>query len=130
MDTSYLAGFIDGEGTIGIEKQKSHTKFYYRLHLRIGNTNLDVLKEIQKQFGGDIHFQGVTKGGKKFHAISWFNENAKIILEQIKDKLIIKKEIAEYAIGYPVGEGKGTKVPPMVQELREMLYNIIKTLNR
>ena len=54
-DLYYLAGFIDGEGCIRLHKHPTKDGFNYNLDVRIANTNLEVLQEIQKIFGGKIN---------------------------------------------------------------------------
>ncbi len=50
VDLSYAAGLFDGEGSIFILKANQT----YFLTVSITNTNLDVLREIQKLVGGQI----------------------------------------------------------------------------
>lgn len=54
----YLAGIIDGEGTIGIKKHlprgKNRTMCYF-LYLEVGMTNKEVLSLFQEIFGGSLN---------------------------------------------------------------------------
>ena len=62
---SYLAGFIDGEGSLLITKSKSRRHGWTQCHARIAVTNTDerVLKDLQGTFGGIL----VSLGLKKAH---------------------------------------------------------------
>lgn len=129
MNNSYLAGFLDGEGYIGIHRNAHKWGCSYGIDISIGNNNLTVLEKIQEKFGGKIYIRKIYKGHKQEYSLFWSGENAKNLLLQIKDELIIKKEQAEYAINFPMGEGRGTKTAPKIRELQELLYSIIKFLN-
>lgn len=50
FDPPYVAGLLDGEGTILIYKVRD----YYQLSVRITNTDLRVLESLKNLFGGDI----------------------------------------------------------------------------
>lgn len=55
---AYMAGMLDGEGYIGLSKfggdssKKYNQKWTYKARVIISNCNLDLLKWIQKNFGG------------------------------------------------------------------------------
>lgn len=53
MDYSYVGGFTDADGCIGVVKQryKGHEKICHRLKLTIVQNNLEVLEHIQKIIG-------------------------------------------------------------------------------
>jgi hypothetical protein len=57
-DYAYLAGIIDGEGAITICRQtirrKGRTSFAYGPELYISNTDLVMIKSLQRRFGGHI----------------------------------------------------------------------------
>ena len=86
MDLNYLAGFIDGEGSFGIYKNKNCFVF----HLSIANTNLQILEKIQKEYGGKIH-KTIKKGKyKTIYYLCWWGLEAVELSKKIKDKLEIK----------------------------------------
>jgi len=60
----YIAGFVDGEGFINIQKKSPNSKSGspYWLIVCIANTNKQVLDEIQKIIGGKVLFH---LGGSK-----------------------------------------------------------------
>ncbi len=54
ISSSYLAGFIDGEGSFMITKSTSasHGRVQYRARIAIANTERDVLERIRQDYGG------------------------------------------------------------------------------
>lgn len=93
MTAEYIAGFIDGEGTITTSKNK--------IRITIPQTNFEVLNEIQKYLGiGKI----LKEKKRQTHwKDSWvfYTTNSKDsynILLNIKDFLIVKKNKAFEAI--------------------------------
>lgn len=61
MNLAYIAGFFDGEGSVGFTRCRSSV--YPRV--MIVNTNLPVLCSIQRRFGGDIRPLSLRKKGWK-----------------------------------------------------------------
>ena len=49
---AYIAGFIDGEGSISIYKEKSPLR--YRIEVTVGNTFKPVLEGLFQRFGGRV----------------------------------------------------------------------------
>lgn len=66
---AYLAGIIDGEGCVNINRHKSKTSrlgYRFDAHISISNTNLNLLKDIQKFVGaGTIRKKTVHKSNRK-----------------------------------------------------------------
>lgn len=111
--TIYMAGFFDGEGSIGIGKAKSRVGglngYRYRVTVSIVNTNLKVIELFKKHFAIEYmntktRFRELTKDGtrrkKTAYAIQVFHGHAKRILEEMLPYLIIKKKQAEIAIAF------------------------------
>ena len=100
MDIQYLAGFFDGEGSVSIgHSQHKSGSQTFQVRVQIGNTNLKVLKEFRRRFGGGI----VTLKKYKAHhtqAYMWYIASTKAIgfLKKILPHLVIKKSQAEFAV--------------------------------
>jgi len=97
MDWSYLAGFIDGEGSIIIKPP--------RVRLYIGNTHRGILEEIRdfvdcgKVY--DINMENKSKKWSKQYGWTIGNHlDVLRILEGLKGKLVVKKDLCEKAISY------------------------------
>lgn len=48
---AYLAGFFDGEGSLGHWKNGPKTRSF---SMSLANTNLSILQEFQRRFGGSV----------------------------------------------------------------------------
>lgn len=100
-EIGYLAGFIDGEGTISIyrtyRRYKGNVSFRAKPEISVSSTNLKVI-ELMKKYG----FKHRTQKGndrlpnrKTLYYISIRRFNAiDQLLTQIKDSLVVKKEQA------------------------------------
>lgn len=93
MDINYIAGFFDGEGTVGIYGKGAKL----RARISISQTNENVLSLIKTNFGyGNVYKVGRTKDHWKdawVYAIQDVNEVIDF-LTKITPFLIVKKEIA------------------------------------
>jgi len=97
MNWDYLAGFIDGEGSIIIKPP--------RVRIYISNTDKLILEEIQKFLNCGKVYEVIrkNKNEKWKRQYGWticFHKEVLRILINLRDKLIIKKELCERAISY------------------------------
>jgi len=94
---SYLAGIVDGEGTIMIQRYKDGGG--YGLILSIGNSNFEVLQWIQERYGGNIVGPTHVNEGNRKPMYTWalYGENARRLIKKLIGTLIIKKLQAEIA---------------------------------
>ncbi len=60
-DRAYLAGLLDGEGCITIQKSNINEKAYYKLLVSFGLTYAPVLYEMKKLFGGNVYKEDMEK---------------------------------------------------------------------
>ncbi len=110
-DKAYLAGLIDGEGSIYIGKSKPNnlagTKNpTYRLSLDITSTYYPIIKYLVDLYGGWVHYRE-GKGRKNSWASQWQGQRVCEILEFVFPYLIIKREEALVAINYQKGRVNG-----------------------
>ena len=96
MNWSYLAGFIDGEGSIIIKPP--------RIRLYISNTNREILEKI-KEFVkcGSIYEIKRRPNPKWSQQYGWtvcYHKDCLKILKSIRNKLMIKRQLCEEAIKY------------------------------
>lgn len=95
---SYLAGIIDGEGSISIEIQSQSIRHnrkcdYYSLRLLIINTNIPMLEWVQKNFGGSISLHSKPRENRRdCYRLSLFSHKAAQLLEACKTYMIIKRK--------------------------------------
>ena len=110
VSLDYLAGFIDGEGSLGIErinngKPKLYRwlptgppRLYYRspehtIRVQVSNTNLDGLKAIQEVYGGSISAMKAPNRpkNKQGYRLTWNARRAEEILRLVGPRLILKR---------------------------------------
>ena len=102
MTLQYLAGFFDGEGSIGINasprKDKSQ-KLYCSLRINVANVHPDVINELYLRFGGSIDIVNVGKTNRR-QAYRWMIacKKAASFLEAIYPYLVVKREQAKLAL--------------------------------
>ena len=122
-DIAYLAGLIDGEGTVSLQLRKKHL---VALRVVVYNTNEDVIDWCQAAFDGTKHKVGRVREGHK-QEWQWFTHSdyAAEILEMVMPYLIIKRAKAEVALRAwrnrsptPRSQRRQT-MPPEILELRE-----------
>jgi len=131
-DKAYLAGMVDGEGTI--------TLSYYRpkalgISLSIYNTNIGVMKDLQELWGGHLTISPARGRSKSGGRLGFGQNQAVVILKEIQPFLRMKKEQCRVALQFAdtvskhhAGGGKG--VPPHLRELRTQLKEEMRVLNK
>lgn len=97
---SYLAGIIDGEGSVLIEIQSQNIAWsrkcdYYSLRLVITNTHLPMMEWVKENFGGTIVKRTAYPNTKQCYKWNIFSHNAAEILKSCQQYMIIKKPHAE-----------------------------------
>lgn len=106
-DLAYLAGIIDGEGSIIIGNSG-----YYCLLVVISNTHLGMMEHISNLFGGHVYKCKTHSIGKKpIYRLHWSGTSAYNILMLVQPYLIIKSEQAKLGIDFQglVNTGPVTK---------------------
>ena len=62
LSAEYVAGFFDGEGTVGLYKQLMHRQWYFRpnmaINLKNDSRNMAVLRLIAARYGGKVYQRG------------------------------------------------------------------------
>lgn len=110
-DIAYLAGLIDGEGSIYIGKSKpSYIRGAknptYRLHLDITSTYYPIMEYLIDKYGGCLHYRE-GKGRKNSWGALWQGERACELLESVLPYLVIKRDEAVIAIQFQKGKISG-----------------------
>lgn len=95
-DAAYIAGFIDGEGSIFLEKRKNKAS----LRLSVSNTNKAVMDWIIEKIGVGVVHSGrkQSEKNKQVHIFILSGESVETLLKQIEPYLIVKKEQAKLAL--------------------------------
>lgn len=102
---AYLAGFLEADGFITVDRQKrtnKHQKQYYYYIVRAGvaNRNLDLLKTIQKwvEDRGSIYDRKLNNKNPKWSnawALRWNSNDVYWILKQIRPFMLMKYKQAD-----------------------------------
>lgn len=104
-DFAYLAGFIDAECSLGIQRYKVKNKpnYLYKVLLQCNNSKYPVFKWLIQKFGGFVSFVNKSKCSKsRRNQITW-RLSAKAlsrILPCIKPFLLHKKPVCEELIKF------------------------------
>lgn len=93
----YIAGFFDGEGSIGIYKSGSGS-FYLRTQLtqNVSTLSTALLEDICARWGGNLSVQKTSHGEKYNWQLN--GKRAAKFLSDIVQELYLKKDQAEIAI--------------------------------
>ena len=101
-DTPYLAGFIDGEGTITANFRMTARSKKEAVHYRvmIPNTNLIVLQWIQLRWGGKLENMGKPRSPKhkQVYYLYWGGPDCIPVIQAVFPYLQIKRRQAELVL--------------------------------
>lgn len=101
VDLAWAAGFIDGEGYIGVDRCGQNTNGYisYTVSLKVAQVVRAPLDKLQKLFGGKIREMANTGGNTIYH---WrlFGDKALPVLQRLLPYLIVKHKAAVLAIEF------------------------------
>ncbi len=101
MDAAYIAGLIDGEGSITIAESGQD----FRLSLTITNTYRPVLEWVQERTGGSLASRRNDKNRRPIHVLSINNKRVTQILRKIAPYMIIKRQQAQIALDFQLTKG-------------------------
>lgn len=136
-ELAWVAGFIDGEGSIGIIKTygRHGQSPTYLIRLEVSNTNREIITFLRDLFGGGLQPDKKRNPAWK-DSYKWVvaAKQAKDIIEQITPYLRLKKQQAELALELAKGLGHfyahHQQLPQCELERREQLYQRMRVLNR
>lgn len=127
LDLSYMAGFFDGEGYVGILKRKrKNWNCEYFIQLSIGQKDGATMNWVVENFGGHLH--RVKRDGS-FYWIS-SNKEAYEFLKKITPFLKYKKPQADLAIDFYENRNLKRPIPKEELDRRESIYQKMKSLKK
>ncbi len=105
VTNAYIAGIVDGEGSISMYKAVSRTGGVdgkrYRVRCSIANTNLEMLEFTKNYFGaGSIYTSKPKAKHKVVYMLYFYDNQAHQVIKAIRPYLIIKKKQADVAISF------------------------------
>ena len=133
---SYLAGIIDGEGSISIEIQSQSVRHnrkcdYYSLRLLVINTNLPLLNWIQSNFGGTIRPRKIIVNRRQCYTWNLFSHNAAEVLKSCEPYMIVKKAHVEVFSNFSSTMSKAnSRLSDELLSYRRDLYLKLKHINK
>lgn len=136
-EVAYLAGLIDSDGYIGIVKAKPNKaagciNSAYTSTVNITNTSSKMMEWLVEKFGGKVYERKMPANSNWKQCYNWINTNqkARLLLEMVKDHLVVKKEQAHICLDLMnnwVTNKHGTSKEEL--QRRERLYREIQELN-
>jgi len=137
-DLAYIAGFIDGEGSLGIRKRvkKNTGNSYHTAFLVIHNTYEPTMKWLQALIGGSLRkIPQYSKNKKVKHkdifVLSIEPRILRVFLPRVLPYLKQKKEHAEILLIFLKTKvyGRGRPIPTFILVQRDKLTQQIRSLN-
>lgn len=130
---AYLAGIIDGEGSIMI--YWNHTTDRFTLMIKVSNTSKPMVDWLFENFGGASY--AINPPSKLIHKqwkqqYVWEVRKPETLpfLEELHPYLVVKKEQCEIAIKFRKTFGhKKCPLPKEIYDIRIKLYEQMKHLN-
>lgn len=133
-ELAYMAGIIDGEGTISIDyrfhrKNKSAHK-YHRPYLSVPNTDKRLIDWIHQRFSGCIAFRAAKNNSRALYEWHAKTSDLEKILNALLPYLFLKKEQAELILRIKKTIVLGTKKLSIeTVSYREEITKRIRVLN-
>lgn len=151
-EAAYIAGLIDGEGSILLTRHwiKNRKRYYYNVKVRLFNTNIEALEWVQIKVGGgslfpfpNYRYSNRFNTQKQMYILDFSRRLAVELLRRVLPYLIVKRRQAEVILDYHektkhkmnfVKKGQpfyGSH--PLTEEelkLREEYYKKMRSLNR
>ena len=134
-EVAYLAGFFDGEGSIGIYPKKNKRGYMcYQYLLQISNTNRKVLELFQKRYGGSITKRQRVERHKQLW--NWQLGSAgkiRVALSELLPFLYVKKQEAQIMLEVVATIKRtcyGRPVPATMMQFRLECADKLKELKR
>jgi len=131
-ELNYYAGFFDGEGCIMIKKKHSGRPFH-TLDITISLTNLNILEDFKRAFGGTIH--GAYKS-KTHYKDKWMwmigGDKALAVLKALYPYLRLKNREAELGIEFQerAKYQRGDALRAGQEAIKEAQYILMKELKK
>jgi len=135
LQAVWLSAFIDGEGTIGIwreRRQGNKSGYRYKAVVTVSNTNFDILSQMKKFVDGcvNVHSTGRKKRQKVCYRLTVKQRAVGLLLQQIRDFLIIKRRQADIVLQFCRALEQAPVRTSEDHEIFEQLYLECKALNK
>lgn len=134
-ELAYIAGLVDGEGSIGIYEYKSKYK-NYGLNLVINMCDIEAIALVKEIYGGHLMTIPPKGNNRLQYRLKLGRKETYVCLMEILPYLRVKKKQAEIALKFKETVrgynklGRGRKLPISVLKERKIMINSIKELKR
>lgn len=134
-EDAYLAGIIDGEGSIvaGLRTRPGSARLQIEVRLNVCNTNAELMAWTAAHYGGRHKRVERAAPWHDLHRLDWESRGMVPVLEAALPYLIVKRERAEWAIelGQTATQtfGRGG-YPAELRDRRVALVGLIRAANR
>jgi len=134
-DIAYLAGIVDGDGSISIAKCTRYKgRCRYWLQLNVTNCSKELVEWIKDRYGGTIQTKTPTTKGRAIYRWCLANQNAEYLIEELVDYLIVKKDQAYVALEFRNTYGKTDYrqggLSQDIIDMRDVMREAVSKLNR
>lgn len=130
LDWSYLAGLIDGEGSIRIEKSGGH-KYPGTPTVCVTNSNPTLIMWVYSKFGGHLYKKKSKGKYQVVWDIYWLGKRAEEVLQGVYPYLTAKKEQTKLVFDYRKLIGKpGKRLTASNIEKRQAIVEAMSILKR
>ena len=142
LHLAWLAGFIDGEGTISLRSRKSKQgvrKPYWEPVVEVCNTRQDIVLLIQREYGGSLWTSDKAPSRVSTHKpcsyLRWTDAEALHLLECVRPYLVLKDRQADLVMEF-IRHRQSTPIPgqkghsPEVVAFRRGLAEECQMLNK
>lgn len=96
----YIAGFLDADGNISLEKSSSGDRPCYGVRVTFTNCNKKILEKIQQKIGGKLSLKKTKTGWRDCYLLRLRANESREFLPDIIEYLKIKKDRALLALDF------------------------------
>lgn len=134
-DIVYLAGMMDGDGSISIaRRQYNERRSRHILTVAVTNCSRELMEWLEERWGGVIHPKPPTRNGRPIFQWAITSQKAGELLEDIVEHLIVKRDQANIALDFRATFGKIAYrqggVSQEITDLRDAMSEAVSRLNR
>lgn len=135
---AYIAGMIDADGSVGIDRRTSESdKYPYNFAVRVlvVNTDYDLILWLKKVIGAGCAYKTEYRYKPNWNTVHRYqltNEKGVELLNQIIPYMIVKRERAELVASLPTRKTMCSKKGRSVENyaLQNALYEQVSILNK
>jgi hypothetical protein len=100
MTFEWLAGFVDGEGWIGLSTRTHGGRTYKYARLHVSNTHHATMRKLHRIFGGRLYLRKKSKNVNWKQTMEWMvnGQEALHLLRKLLPHLTVKRKAAQLVL--------------------------------